>query len=113
MRTTRIYVAGPYYSECDILANVHRAIDAGEQLLRRGYAPFVPHLNHWWQQRHPHGVATWYDVDCAWLLAADAVLRLPGDSTGADAEVALAKHVGIQVCEDLEGVLAYMPKVCG
>jgi hypothetical protein len=35
--------------------------------------------------------------DFEWLKCCDAVLRLPGESTGADREVALAKELGIPV----------------
>lgn len=96
----RIYVAGPY-SLGNREANVRDAIDAGTSLLALGHAPLVPHLNHYWNQRAPHPEATWLALDRAWLAVADAVLRLPGLSAGADEECALATRLGLPVYVDL------------
>jgi hypothetical protein len=40
-----------------------------------------------------------------WVSVADAVLRLPGTSPGADREVALALSLGIPVYYDIEEML--------
>jgi len=37
------------------------------------------------------------EIDLPWLGAADAVLRLPGESLGAEIEVAEARQLGIPV----------------
>jgi hypothetical protein len=41
--------------------------------------------------------ADWLDMDFAWVAASDAVLRLPGESKGADMETAFAVERGIPV----------------
>ncbi len=61
-RRTRVYVAGPY-STGDPVMNTARAIDVGTTLLRRGYAPFVPHLTMFWHFAHPQPYETWLDYD--------------------------------------------------
>jgi hypothetical protein len=43
------------------------------------------------------GHEDWMAVDLAWVAVADAVLRLPGDSAGADQEVAEAERLGLPV----------------
>lgn len=43
----------------------------------------------------PH--ETWLEQDFPWVAASDIVLRLPGESTGADLEVELANELGIPV----------------
>lgn len=40
--------------------------------------------------------------DAEWLLACDAVLRIPGDSAGADREVEMAKSANIPVYYTVE-----------
>jgi hypothetical protein len=103
----RIYVSGPL-STGDRQANLRRAIEATRELIRRGYAPLCPHLTHYVDPTDELGHDTWLEVDRPWVLAADAVLRLPGVSVGADMEVAWAHEVGIPVVysiDELEDVL--------
>lgn len=90
-----LYVSGPYSlnpSRC-----TDRAIEVGNVLLGAGYEPMVPHLNHFWEERHPNAYEDWMRVDLAWVRRADAVVRIPGESSGADREVALAQSLGIPV----------------
>jgi hypothetical protein len=44
----------------------------------------------------------WLDMDFAWVAVSDAVLRLPGESTGADMETAFATERGIPVFHSIE-----------
>lgn len=99
----RIYVAGPYRIG-DVQANVRRAMEAGSRLLDMGHAPLVPHLNHFWNLYAERPEKDWLELDLAWLHVADAVLRLPGPSAGADAECALARNLEIPVFERWEDV---------
>jgi hypothetical protein len=92
----KIYVAGPY-SKGDAEENVRNAIDVANQLADMGYAPFVPHLSHFWHMRRPRPYEFWLELDNAFLPHCDALLRLPGESNGSDAEVRLAESLGIPV----------------
>jgi Domain of unknown function (DUF4406) len=92
----RVYVAGPY-TQGDPILNVRNAIKVADELLDMGYAPFIPHLTMLWHIVSPKSVHTWYDIDMAWLVVCDCVLRLQGPSEGADQEVELAKREGIPV----------------
>lgn len=93
----KVYVAGPY-SKGDIVVNVRNAIIAGNNLRALGYTPFVPHLSMFWHMLVPHhDIEYWYVYDMEWLEVCDAVFRLPGESVGADREVARAKELGIPV----------------
>lgn len=99
----RVYVAGPYTADPETCTAT--AIEAGDQLLDAGYAPFVPHVLHYWHTLHTERhYEDWMRIDLTWLRAADAVLRLPGESPGADQEVALARELGIPVVDSVEGV---------
>jgi len=85
----RIYVAGPY-TKGGVAVNVRNAILAGEALVQKGHTPFIPHLTHLWHIVIPHDVQFWYDYDMHWLKECDALLRIPGESIGADKEEAFA-----------------------
>lgn len=98
-----VYVAGPY-SIGDHAANVDRAMQAGNELLRRGYVPFVPHLSHFWDAAYPKPLEDWMRIDLAILSRCDAVLRLPGESVGADREVAFANSCHIPVYHNIEDI---------
>lgn len=92
----RIYVAGPY-TKGDVAVNVRKAIDAGTELLHRGHTPFVPHLYHFWHMITPQDYDVWTRQDMVWLEFCQAVLRLPGESEGADKEVEWALNNRMEV----------------
>lgn len=89
----RIYIAGPY-TQGDVAQNVKTAISEGDYLARFGHVVFIPHLTHFWHMVHAHEYEFWMNQDLAWLEVCDAVLRLPGESQGADREVEAAKAAG-------------------
>jgi hypothetical protein len=92
----KVYIASPY-SIGDPSVNVRRQIDAAEELINAGFYPYLPLLSHFQHEVHPHDYETWVRLDDAWIPACDALLRLPGESKGADREVALALKLGIPV----------------
>lgn len=99
----RIYVAGPYSAnpeEC-----TYKAMAAADQLLRLGFASFLPHLTLWWEPRYPRHYETWMAWDFAWLAQCEALLRLPGHSPGADREVVFATEHGIPVYASIADLL--------
>lgn len=102
----RIYIAAPYSRGIpdEIMVKV---IDAAERLASAGWAPFIPHtLTFLWAIRHQHPVQFWYDFDMEWLRVCHAIIRLPGESKGADLEVASAREHGIRVFLTLEEAVA-------
>jgi hypothetical protein len=107
----RVYVAGPLSSSGERLENVRNAIRAGVELIKLGYAPLVPHLTHYMDGNDSLGHDTWLAVDLPWVETADALLRLPGPSKGADQEVERAKARGIPVAYSLEELQSICPSV--
>lgn len=91
-----IYVAGPY-THPDPVKNTHNAIRVGEKVERLGAAVFIPHLSLVWHLVSPAPIERWYERDLAVLERCDALVRIPGPSTGADAEVARAEELGLPV----------------
>ena len=104
----RIYIAGPY-TQGDVAANVNAAITAAEILAQRGHSPYVPHLTHFWHLIYPHRKEDWLNLDRVWLSQCEAVLRLPGESEGADIEVELAKRLGLPVYTHID----FIPQFVG
>lgn len=129
-----VYIAGPI-SKGDLCENINQATRAFVELARAGLAPFCPHwsvyskqcyrpvednsdLDGYFDEEEIICKATvggsdqitrsdWLNIDFSWLVKADAVLRLPGDSDGADLECALAKAKNIPVFDSVEEVIKY------
>ena len=97
----RIFIAGPY-SKGDVVVNVQNAIHAANKLLALGHTPFIPHLTHFWHLITPKPYEEWVEIDKAWLYVCDALLRLPGESPGADNELEIAKCLNLTIYMDIE-----------
>lgn len=97
----RVYIAGPY-TRGDVAVNVRTAILAGQRVLDAGHFPYIPHLTHFWHLLLPGSYERWIAMDLEWVRACHALVRLPGDSPGADGEVAHAQAHGIPVFMGVE-----------
>jgi hypothetical protein len=106
----RVYIACPI-SKGDLAHNIRQANAAFLTLFREGFAPFNPVWSVYFgggvyaaANATPSGLGhgDWLDVDLPWVSVADAVLRLPGASAGADMETALAASRGIPVFPNVE-----------
>ena len=101
----RIYIAGPM-SKGWFGDHMRAAIDAADKLRDVGCAPFIPHLCFFWDlMGHGHTYEQWMAYDFEWLKQCDAVLRLPGESSGADREIVYAKTLSIPVFESLDELI--------
>ena len=101
-----VYVAGPY-TRPDPIRNTHDAVKWGERINASGLAcAMVPHITLLWHAIAPHDdVEYWYALDIAHLARCDAVFRFPGDSSGADREVAFALSRDLPVFTDFDQLL--------
>jgi hypothetical protein len=95
----KVYLAGPY-SRPDCVENTHNTIKAADRLWAAGLVPYVPHLSLAYHLVSPKPYADWLAYDLHWVAACDALLRLPGESAGADGEVRHAEELGIPVFLD-------------
>ena len=105
-----IYIAGPYTADDaeGVELNVARAIQAGDRLEDSGLAyAVIPHLSHYRHINRPRGYEHWMEADAALLGRCDALLRLHGESRGADREVGHAKAWNIPVFRDESELLAW------
>lgn len=107
-RAPVVYVAGPY-SKGDVMVNIREAMRMGQVLIDAGYVVFVPHLSAFQHLVDHRPYREWLDYDFRVILCCDAVLRLPGESPGADEEVAFAVRNGIPVHSALETLYACTP----
>jgi len=96
----RVYVAGPY-TQGDSVHNVREALRTADILLNFDYCPFVPHLTHFWHLVFPRPYDTWMRLDKEWLRQCDVLLRLSGNSPGADEEEMLAHSLYIPVVHSI------------
>lgn len=92
----KVYVASPY-TIGNQAENVRVNILAADKLAQCGFAPYSPLLNHFWHFLCPHEPSFWLTQDLEWLVLCDCLLRLPGESKGADEEVSFCREHGIPV----------------
>lgn len=105
---TKVYVAGPLTSSGRFTDNVRNAIHAGDRLIELGFCPFVPHaFAAIWDIVSEKTEDQWLDYDEQWVAACDAILVLPGESTGTRREVVLAGDLGIPVFHSMEDLIAH------
>jgi hypothetical protein len=131
MRRLRCYLAGPI-SKGDLYLNISQANYAFHALAQAGFAPLNPMLSAFSGKitrvrtgiddfEEVIAVATtggcgltheeWLEVDLAWVRQADAILRLPGESVGADKEVDEANARGIPVFHSIADLIAWRDKL--
>lgn len=91
----RVYLAHPYTSDPD--GNAERAIDVADQLMDMGHIVLNPLLSHYHHKRRQRSYESWMVQDFGWLDVCDVLVRVLGDSPGADREVARAQELGIPV----------------
>lgn len=102
----KVYIASPY-STGDQAINVRRQIDAANELMNAGFLPFTPLLTHFQHMVHPRSYEEWLDYDLEWLKVCNAVLRLDGQSNGADIEVKTATKHQIPVFFSIDHLKEY------
>lgn len=97
-RRPRCYLSGPI-TRGNRNQHFFRAAEAEKALMLAGFAPLNPMrsivLPFAWEDCMPHEL--WLAVDKAWVEVADAVIRLEGDSRGADEECDFAAQLGIPI----------------
>lgn len=118
-----VYLAGPI-RKGDLEANVAQADVAMFALMSAGFAVVNPMLSCWagaaeWQTEPygPHplahggfrdlGAGPWLAMDLEIVRRCDAVLRLSGESTGADGETEHAAGLGLPVFHSVEEVIQW------
>lgn len=99
-----IYIASPY-TLGDKQTNVDKQRSVAHALLDFGYCPVAPLLSHYLEEMRPRPWHEWIQMDFELIRRCDALLRLPGESKGADMEVALARQLGMPVFYSINEML--------
>ena len=87
------YLAGPYSIDPAGMYDLH--LEKASQLLRAGFVVYSPIVEcHPWHLKHPEDYDKWVERDLFIVPRLDALIRLPGPSSGSDREQALAEQYG-------------------
>lgn len=97
----KVYIASPY-TKGDVAINVRTQLEMANKLMDLGYAPFAPLYSHFQHMAFPRPYLDWIKIDLEWVKVCDCLLRLPGESNGADGEVSYAEKRDIPVFYSLE-----------
>lgn len=108
----RVYILGPLTSSGNVSDNLARATAATRALIAAGFAPFCPHLTYHVDPGGEYPHTTLMEIELPWVSVADAVLRLPGESLGADLEVARAEELGIPVFITVADLAGHFTVAC-
>ena len=104
----RVYISGPI-TKGDRNHNYFQSVDVQRKLMLAGFAPLNPMatmtLPFAWEPDFPWQL--WLDCDFPWIEVCEAVLRIPGYSVGADAELAFAQERGIPVFYAMEDLIEW------
>ena len=101
----KVYIASPY-SIGDQQANVDRSFAVANTLIDYGFAPYCPLYGHYLHLKKQRDWNTWMQLDTDWILACDCLLRVSGESSGADMEVRFALDHDIPVFFNLDQLIA-------
>jgi hypothetical protein len=102
----KIFISGPY-TNGDVAQNVKKSMDAANALIELGFAPYCPHLTHFLHMNNFQKYEKWLEIDLIYLECCDGVLRLFGESNGADKEVEYAEKIKLPVFKDYNELLQW------
>jgi hypothetical protein len=104
-----VYVASPYTNSSRAIQETNLVIgmNACEEIWKSGrFIPYFTLLTHYYNKNHySHEYEEWMEYCFQILSRCDVLLRLPGESSGADREVEFAKQNNIPIYYTLEDLL--------
>ena len=102
----RVYIASPY-TIGDQARNVYNSLEVANILIELGLYPFCPLLTHFQHMMFPQSYDKWLELDMEWLKQCTCLLRLPGESKGADLEVQEALDNNLPVFYSINTLLEF------
>lgn len=91
-----VYISGPI-TKGDKNHNLYQAMVAHKQLLEAGFSVINPMPSMIYPFNHEIEHLAWLENDLPHVAAAHAVLRLPGESLGAEMECQWAEEKGVPI----------------
>lgn len=108
-----VYIAGPLTGG-HFWENVRAAVKAADYVREHGGVPIIPHLSGFWASMTDNACKadyeTWMRDDFEIIARCDALLRIPGKSSGADREFELAEEIGVCVFTDKAALAAWIER---
>jgi nucleoside 2-deoxyribosyltransferase len=105
----KVYIASPF-TKGDKVENVNKQIEVASILIDHGACVIWPLASHFINKKFPKSYETWMQQDFELLGCCDVLLRLDGESEGADREVNYAIANNIDCFFDLDELLWYIDK---
>jgi Domain of unknown function (DUF4406) len=104
VNTLRVYVASPMTLQP--IEGPRAAARAGDLIVNAGHFVYLPQLDRLWAyMTGEKSYDFWIRHDEGWLEVCDAVVRLPGESKGADGEIRFAAARSIPIFIGVESFL--------
>lgn len=107
-----IYIAGPYRGKPgvngDHMSNCHDACAVWNYFWENKVCAICPHWSFAQQFLRPREDLDWLAFTMAQMTLCSAVYRMPGESSGSDAEVRAAEELGIPVFRELGKAVSFM-----
>lgn len=92
----KIYIASPY-TKGDVAVNVRESLRLADYIASQDVWVKPPLLTHFWHMLFPRPYEFWLKYDMEELRHCTAVVRMAGESNGADKEVAEAIKLDMPV----------------
>ena len=100
----KVYIASPY-TKGDVAVNVRRQLEVANELMDIECCPIVPLFTHFQHMMFPRPYEDWMAIDMEKIKGCDYLMRLEGESSGADREVEFAKSLGIRVVRSVQDII--------
>lgn len=111
----RVYIAGPMTNggQGYNMKRIHEAIEAYLILIEKGFVPHCPQLTVFCDLLFPNRLShnEWLSLDEKYINNSDVVLRLSGDSAGADHECEYARSKGIPIVHGLDTFFDFLEEI--
>lgn len=104
----KVFIASPY-TKPDPAVNINTCVKVFNRLLDDGRCVPVNMLwTHFYHCINPRGYENWLAYCMIFLQQCDAMLVLPGDSSGKDREIEIAKSLDIPVFYSVEELYTWL-----
>jgi hypothetical protein len=110
MRKIRVYIASPY-TKGDMAINVRTSFEMASVIRNYGMMPIAPLRSHFEHMMFPKPVEKWLSEDMYYIDWCDIVLRMDGESFGADFEVYYAVNRNKIVCSNVAEAVTWAEKL--
>jgi len=107
----KIFISSPY-TKGDVNRNVRVQMDAFNALIGLGFTPMAPLHLHFQDLIHPLKYEQCITWCLDWIEACDLLLRFPGESSGADREMAHAHKLKVPIIANRYELSVWLIQEC-